>query len=471
MIPIPAPAPDPASRADWTEARQLAILMDGWPGTQLAVLALWALLGGLLLLHAPGLRTGLWLGAALLVMAPGWRGWRSYRQRLAWAPLAEQRLRLRRQRASWLVQALVWGMAPLCFAQRVAPEVEAMCWALTLGTGVLLVSWSSAHRRLAQGLASVLVAALLASLWLRLSGSPLRADLRGLWWQALLLLVYAAILWRIIGSQHQRVAEGIELSLRNARLIESLREQTRVAQEAARFRTRFLAGAAHDLKQPVNAVGLYADWLSNEPELVDELAPKILQSTLAIHSLFDSLFDWVRLDAGHYELREREVAIRPLLSDLEVQFGPEARLKGLRLRVRPADVVLRTDPVMLRRVIGNLLANAIRYTARGGVLLAARARPDGVSLEVWDTGIGIAQSELEQIFGEFYKVPTSGTEDGFGLGLSIVQALAERLGYRVTVRSRPGRGTVFRVWVPAPAGLRNSAGRACEQSAGSGSGS
>ena len=151
--------------------------------------------------------------------------------------------------------------------------------------------------------------------------------------------------------------------------------------------------------------------------------------------------------------------------------GPEARLKGLRLRVRPADAELRTDPVMLRRVIGNLLANAIRYTQRGGVLLAARVRAGGVSLEVWDTGIGMAESELGQIFGEFYKVPTAGTEDGFGLGLAIVQGLAQRLGYRVTVRSRPGRGTVFRVWVPTAPAVTGPAGRACARSAGSGSGS
>jgi len=468
---IAAPAPDPASRAEWIEARQFAILMDGWLPAQLAVLALWALLGGLLLWHAPGLPSALWVGGSLGVIAWGWRGWRAYRQQLAWAPVAAQLARLRRQRAGWLVQALVWGMAPLCYAQRVSPEVEAVCWALTLGVGVLLVSWASAHLRLARGFGAVFVPALLASLWLRLSATPQLADSHGLLWQALLLLVYAGILWRIAQGQHQRVAESIELSLRNTRLIESLREQTRVAQEAARFRTRFLAGAAHDLKQPVNAVGLYADWLSNEPELVDELAPKILQSTVAIHSLFDSLFDWVRLDAGQYELRECPLAARALLDDLQVQFGPEARLKGLRLRVRPADAELRTDPVMLRRVIGNLLANAIRYTQRGGVLLAARVRAGGVSLEVWDTGIGMAESELGQIFGEFYKVPTAGTEDGFGLGLAIVQGLAQRLGYRVTVRSRPGRGTVFRVWVPTAPAVTGPAGRACARSAGSGSGS
>ena len=107
MSAIAAPAPDPASRAEWIEARQFAILMDGWLPAQLAVLALWALLGGLLLWHAPGLPSALWVGGSLGVIAWGWRGWRAYRQQLAWAPVAAQLARLRRQRAGWLVQALV----------------------------------------------------------------------------------------------------------------------------------------------------------------------------------------------------------------------------------------------------------------------------------------------------------------------------------------------------------------------------
>ena len=221
-------------------------------------------------------------------------------------------------------------------------------------------------------------------------------------------------------------------------------------------------------------MGIYAEWLSNEPDLVDELAPKILQSTHAINALFDSLFDLVKLDAGRFEADIRTVRVRDVLNDLEVQFRPMAIQKGLQLRVRGVDATLKSDPIMLRRIVGNLVANAIRYTAHGGVLLAARRRGDAVSFEVWDTGIGIADHEQPHIYEEFYKVPSSGTEEGFGLGLAIVQRLSERLGYTVSLCSRAGRGTLFRVRVPplpAPdAVLRSSAARSSGQSAGFASG-
>ena len=461
---------EPDGQADWMQARQFALLMDGWAGTQVPLLAVWVALGGLMGYFAPDARSVLWAGLLLVVTALGWRGWWVYTRRVAQAPVARQLAHLRRHGLVWLAQALGWGLAPLFFIGAMPAQAEAVGWALTLGVGAVLVSWSAAHLRMAQGFVVVLVLTLLASLWLHFDAVP--SGSRAHWWQALLLLVYAAILWRIAGGVHQRVADSIELSYRNARLIESLRAQTRVAHEAARFRTRFLAGAAHDLKQPVNALGIYAEWLSNEPALAEELGPKILQSTRAINSLFDSLFDWVKIDAGRFELVERVVDLRPMWSDLEVQFGAEARQKGLTLRVHRLDAQLRTDPVMLGRVLGNLLANAIRYTARGGVLLAARRRAGGLSLEVWDTGIGIVQAQQAPIFEEFYKVPTTGTEEGFGLGLAIVQGLAQHLGFQVSVRSRPGRGTVFRVWVPPAAlVLRDSAAHACGQSAGSGSGS
>ena len=263
------------------------------------------------------------------------------------------------------------------------------------------------------------------------------------YWVPVLLGLYWLLLLRIVRHLHELYRSSIDLSYHNARLIYSLQEQTRVAQEASRFKDRFLAGAAHDLKQPVSALSIYAEWLSSEPELVDELGPKILQSTRAINALFDSLFDLVKLDAGRLETDMQTLQVRALLDDLEVQFEPMATQKGLQLRVRAIDAALVSDRIMLRRIVGNLVANAIRYTAQGGVLLTARQRGQAISFEVWDTGIGIPDHEQSQIYEEFYKVPTSGTEEGFGLGLAIVRRLSERLGYTVSLRSRPGRGSVF----------------------------
>ena len=122
--------------------------------------------------------------------------------------------------------------------------------------------------------------------------------------------------------------------------------------------------------------------------------------------------------------------------------------KGLQLRFRRTEATTWSDPMMLRRILGNLLSNAVRHTARGGVLLAIRPRGRMIHLEVWDTGPGIAPEHQQMIFREFYRVPLQGTEEGFGLGLSIVSRLSMALGHPLSLQSRVGRGTVFRLTVP-----------------------
>ncbi len=134
---------------------------------------------------------------------------------------------------------------------------------------------------------------------------------------------------------------------------------------------------------------------------------------------------------------------------------PLALQKGLGLRVRSFSGCLWTDRLMLHRILANLVANAVRYTHQGGILVAVRHRPDGrICFEVWDTGVGISAEEQQRIFSDFYKVQTAGTQEGFGLGLAIVSRLADRLGCSVTVRSRLGRGTVFSVTLPPSAVIK-----------------
>ncbi|HMA06882.1 MAG TPA: HAMP domain-containing sensor histidine kinase, partial [Ramlibacter sp.] len=206
--------------------------------------------------------------------------------------------------------------------------------------------------------------------------------------------------------------------------------------------------AAHDIRQPVHALSLYADWLGSEPELVHEIAPKIVESTKAVNALFDSLFDLVRLDSGKVKLNIESVDLGKLLHDIELQYKPLAQAKGLqfRIHVNPGTVV--SDPILLRRIVGNLVSNAVKYTQRGGVLLASRVTRAGRCIEVWDTGVGIAPVHQREIFREFYKVPGhTGTEEGFGLGLYIVARLAGILGHPLSLASRPGRGTVFRLMI------------------------
>jgi len=245
---------------------------------------------------------------------------------------------------------------------------------------------------------------------------------------------------------HESARNSLELLFHNHILIKSLTQQRQAAVAAVAMKNRFLASAAHDMRQPVLALSLYADWLRNEPELVLELAPKIVRATHAVNALFDSMFDLARIDSGQVRLHIERVDVAELLHDLELQYRPVAESRGLDFRVHVTEGSFLTDPIRVRRMIGNLLANAIKYTADGGVLLASRQTRDGLRIEVWDTGIGIAPENLRDVFLEFYKVADhAGTSDGFGLGLAIVARLSHVLGHPVSVRSRLGSGSVFRV--------------------------
>ncbi|MDO5693952.1 MAG: HAMP domain-containing sensor histidine kinase [Pseudomonadota bacterium] len=436
------------SEADWLEAARLTIVMKGLHASGWPALAVAGVLTALSYRYAP--TAALFGVLALTVVVTVLRHYfvRGYLQTLRDGHIDQQLAYLRRRRWFLPLNAVNWGVWPLVFHGHLPPESEVVCWMLTAGVGGVAIAWMSAHMYVTRMFLILFVSTVAISVGVTFIVWPEHLTQRWDAWIPVMLAAYWLMMARIARLLNDLYGQSIDLSYHNARLIHSLREQKNVAEEALRFKDRFLAGAAHDLKQPVNALGIYAEWLSNEPELVHELGPKILQSTQAINALFDSLFDLVKLDAGQFDVDLKPIPVPDLLSDLEVQFGPIAGQKDLELRLRAVPVSVRSDPILLRRVLGNLVANAIRYTVRGGVLLAARQRGDHVLFEVWDTGIGIPEHEQEQVFNEFYKIKTGGTEEGFGLGLAIVRRLSERLDYPVSMRSRPGRGTVFKIRVP-----------------------
>jgi signal transduction histidine kinase len=140
------------------------------------------------------------------------------------------------------------------------------------------------------------------------------------------------------------------------------------------------------------------------------------------------------------------VDIAKLLRNLELQYRPLCEAKGLAFRMHVCPGTVRSDPILLQRIVGNLISNAVKYTNKGGVLVASRSTPAGLRIEIWDTGVGIPPTHQREIFREFYKVPGhTGTEEGFGLGLYIVARLTHILGHPLTLQSRVGRGTVFRL--------------------------
>lgn len=248
-----------------------------------------------------------------------------------------------------------------------------------------------------------------------------------------------------------------ELEHRIAEATLELREKKEVAETATRAKSRFLAAASHDLRQPTHALGMFVARLG---QLQHNAETQQLISSLdrAVHSmrdLLDSLLDVSRLDAGVVPVQVKPFALSEVFERLQAELALTASAKGLRLRIRPSQVWLLSDPALLHRILLNLLSNALRYTASGAVLLSCRPSPKSgfARIEVWDSGIGIAPEHQQDIFKEFYQVSNIERDrgKGLGLGLNIVKRTAQLLGCSVQVHSRPGVGSRFSVWVPLTA--------------------
>lgn len=236
---------------------------------------------------------------------------------------------------------------------------------------------------------------------------------------------------------------------------EELRRRKEEAERANIAKSRFLAAASHDLRQPMHALGLFVSQLQQQiasPES-HQLVSHISESVKALGGLLDGLLDISKLDAGVLTPEPRAFPLSQIFLRLESDFLSAAEAKGLFLRIRPTSFWVHTDPVLLERILLNLMANAIRYTDRGGVLLACRQRGERVRIEVRDSGIGIADEHHEVIFHEFVQLKNPGRNrnQGQGLGLAIVRRLAGLLDLPFELRSEPGRGSVFAIGIPLAA--------------------
>ncbi|MDQ2103611.1 PAS domain S-box protein [Azospirillum isscasi] len=233
---------------------------------------------------------------------------------------------------------------------------------------------------------------------------------------------------------------------------EARREKTR-AEKAERAKTQFLAAASHDLRQPVQSLYFFAQVLGDKLQgrSGHELVASMGHSLDALKLLLDGLLDVSRLDAGAVEPSVTECAVGPLLDRLAAEYGPQADGQGLRLRVVPTSLWARTDPMLLERILRNLIENALRYTERGGVVVGCRRRNGALRIEVADSGAGVPEELQQAVFEEFFQIgnPERDRAKGLGLGLAIVKRLAGLLGHTVALRSRPGRGSVFSVELPS----------------------
>jgi CheY-like chemotaxis protein len=232
-------------------------------------------------------------------------------------------------------------------------------------------------------------------------------------------------------------------------------ERTRDLDVANQAKTRFLAAASHDLRQPIHALKLFIGQLRSSREGAEReaLVERIDAATTAVGDLLDQLLDISKLDAGAVAALPRDFRIADLLDAVEKQLAPLAREKGLKLRIVPSTAWVHSDPMLLQRIVLNLATNAVRDTARGGVLVGCRRREHGLRVAVWDTGCGIAEEHHEEIFQEFVQLenPERDRGKGIGLGLAIVSRLAGLLGSRIELRSAVGRGSMFAIDMPLAA--------------------
>lgn len=247
-------------------------------------------------------------------------------------------------------------------------------------------------------------------------------------------------------------AQLVGLQIETEELAQDLQRQKEIAERANLAKSNFLAAASHDLRQPVHALGLFVGALRGLA-MAEEAAPLIDQieaSVNALDGLFSALLDISRLDAGVVVVDRRPVAIQSILARVCADSAPQAEAKGVRLDCVGSSALVDSDPVLLERIVRNLVSNAVRYTDRGRVLVGCRRAGAALVVQVWDTGVGIPTAERERIFQEYYQIdnPERDRAKGLGLGLAIVRRLAALLGAELTLRSETGKGSCFTIAVP-----------------------
>jgi signal transduction histidine kinase/CheY-like chemotaxis protein len=346
---------------------------------------------------------------------------------------------------------LLWGAAGVLFFAPGAPLLQLVLVTVILGVAFGSLTVYATHR---PGLFAYLPLALLPLI------GRMVAEADATYYTAAIvvfaLFVFTIFLGRNFG---ETMFDSVKNNYENEVLVGQLvtekqvaEDARRAAENATRSKTQFFAAASHDLRQPLQAIGIYVSLLKKRAQgPLEPLIGNLSSAVESLSKLVEELLEISRLDSGAIQPRHQQVLIDDLFKVLEQEFTPQAAGKGLELRVRRTTIAVESDQMLLMRVLRNLIANAIKYTGKGGILVAARPRGGQISVEVWDTGPGIRQQELDRVFEEFYRGESSkgeGGRGGFGLGLSIVKRICGVLGHPLIVTTRPGSGTVFRVELP-----------------------
>jgi len=349
------------------------------------------------------------------------------------------------------LHGVLWGSSAIFMFVPGSPEYQALVLIALFAICTAAVPLIARHR--ASLYAFVLPTLIPITIRLAFAGSAA---------QILLAIFSALVMYGIFLFGHElnrTIIESVQRRYENLDLIEQLRHQTAVA-EAARneadranqMKSRFLAAASHDLRQPLHALGLFSASLRRRVKdaEVTDIVDHVYQSVETLEQMFDALLDISRLETGGTKAQSQPFALQPLFDRLMRDCRPDAEAKGLALSFVGTRGWVQSDPMLVERILRNLVVNAIRHTPSGGVLVGCRRRASALSIEVWDTGPGIAREHQDRVFEEFYQVAENGakTRQGLGLGLATVQRLSSILGVPLSLRSIPGRGSAFSFELP-----------------------
>ncbi len=356
-----------------------------------------------------------------------------------------------------------------------------LCWGCAM---VVVAGWSyeGADQALGIGLTTAVLGGVNALTLARLAALHRAASfyatsvslgfLIGLWGFApvkyaplgLLAVFYTAVVWRQTRAAAATLADGIALRYQNQQLVQRLETKRQIANEARAAaekanadKSRYLASASHDLRQPLHAMLLFVDALAKMglSTKQGEVLSHAQAAAQATTKMLNTLLDFSRIEGGAVKVQAKPFAVQPMLTALEMELGAEASSQNLVYRTHETTLAALADPTLVELILRNLVSNALRYTDHGGLLVSCRRRGQTVLFQVWDTGIGIGPADQARVFEEFEQAPAAQRErrSGLGLGLAIAQRLAHAMGSQVTLVSHPGKGSVFGLAVPLYEGV------------------
>lgn len=400
-------------------------------------------------LNAPTGHPLVWLGLFYLAVLSSYLQRRKLQAR---GPLRDDELaRVLRGRVRDIgLLGTLWGAAPWLLSAHQSVENLILVAVFIMGAISLGSAIVSTHR---QTIAAFSVPAALGLV----SNSLWHGGAVG-WVLAVCMALFLVMTLRWTFQQADLLEQSLTVRFEKEDLARRLAQQVELVENAAREKSRFLASASHDLRQPLHAISLFTAVLerSRLEAPAEQTVAQLSHSVRMLNQSLDTMLDISRLDAGAVPVTRQPVPVHELFVTLSHTFAGSAEAKGLQIRFRaPGNLVVTSDVLLLTRLLGNLIDNAIKYTRTGGVLVAARTGPPAaqagwVCFEVVDTGIGIASEHQQWVFDEFYQLdnPQRDRAAGLGIGLSIVQRLSALLDHPIALRSRPLRGSRFRVQVP-----------------------